>query len=80
MMTATYKASKNCQSCLDLGWLPEDGSACVECDRLNTHKVKILELGVGFLGNRAVVQDLKNNELFTVYISELKNVQEEVNL
>ena len=72
MMTAIYKASKNCASCIDLGWLPEDGSACVECDKLNTHKVKVLELGVGFLGNRAVVQNLKSNELFTVYISELK--------
>lgn len=75
MMIATYKAHQNCQSCLDLGWLPEGGSACVECNRLNTHEVQVLQLGVGFFGNKAVVQDIRSKQLFTVGLSELKNIQ-----
>lgn len=73
-MKATYIKDLDCKSCVDLGWLPDDGSACAECIKINTHTVEVLKLGVGMGGDKAVVKDSETGELLTVGISKLKMV------
>jgi hypothetical protein len=54
---------------MDLGWT--DITYCAECVRMCTEEVDILSLGVGMLGNKAVIKK-KSGELKTVLVSELK--------
>lgn len=69
-MTAKYTMHQNCSECLDYNFIPD----CVTCTSIRTRKVEILQLGVGFFGNKAVVKDVETGNLATVLISELKDI------
>lgn len=76
-MKATYVKTPSCQSCFDLGWYTAE--ACSYCKVERTHTVEVLQLGTGFLGNKAIVKDVDTGQLDTVYISELAIIEEETN-
>lgn len=67
-MKGTYLRPVNCNTCIDMGWVTPD--ACVECERLRHEEVDILQLGVGFFENKAVIKR-PDGTLASVLLSEL---------
>ena len=67
-MKAIYLRSVSCNPCLDMDWMTAD--ACAECERLRREEVDVLQLGVGFFGNKAVIKRA-DGALTTVLLSEL---------
>lgn len=66
-MKGIYKSRPDCAACMELGWAPPE--ACAECLKL-VEEVDILQLGVGFFANRAIIKR-PNGTLATVPLSEL---------
>ena len=70
-MKGIYKSRPDCATCMELGWAPPE--ACAECLKLveeRAEEVDILQLGVGFFANRAIIKR-PNGTLATVPLSEL---------
>lgn len=62
-----YKQKLNCSACLDI----DSECDCVACVKLSMRPVEVLQLGVGFFGDKAVVKEHESGNLMTVHISEL---------
>lgn len=67
-MKAIYQKPVSCTPCIDMGWATVD--ICAECERLRCEEVDILQFGVGFFANKAVIKKA-DGKLETVLISEL---------
>ena len=70
-MKGIYQRQPDCNACMQLGWAPPE--ACAECLKLvkeYAEEVDILQLGVGFLANKAIIKKA-NGQLATVLLSEL---------
>lgn len=74
-MRGIYKETPECQSCLDyFDGVPAGG--CKRCMEYHRHSVGILEVGVGFFGDKAVIRT-ERGELKTVKLNELTIIEEE---
>lgn len=70
-MKAIYQIRPDCNACIELGWAPPE--ACAECLKLmkeRAEEVDILQLGVGFFANKAIIKR-PDGTLATVLLSEL---------
>lgn len=67
-MKAFYYNTPDCRSCIDLGF--DDVVGCTECMGRCKEEVDVVNMGVGLLGNMAVISD-KHGELKTVPITSL---------
>ena len=70
-MKGIYKSRLDCISCMELGWAPPE--ACAECLKLveeRAEEVDILQLGVGFFANKAIIKR-PDGTLATVSLNEL---------
>lgn len=75
-MKATYKSHQDCRTCLDLGFVEGRGAEkCAECHKYHTNTVEVLQLGVGFFGDKAVVRDVNTGRLDTVSVKALRIVE-----
>ena len=72
-MTALYRKPLPCQSCMDLGWY--DADTCAACYADRTTRVEVLQLGVGFFGEKAIIKDA-TGKLMTVRVDELQILEE----
>lgn len=69
-MTAIYVSSANCVECADLGW----EFNCGECVKARSQKVEVLQLGVGALGDKAIVKTINTGKLLLVRLSDLMEI------
>lgn len=53
-MKAIYLRPVSCNPCIDMGWITAE--TCVECERSRREEVDILQLGVGFFANKAIIR------------------------
>lgn len=70
-MKGIYQSRPDCDTCMELGWAPPE--TCAECLKLakeHAEEVNILQLGVGFFANKAIIKRT-NGSLATVPLSEL---------
>lgn len=70
-MKGIYQSRPDCDTCMELGWAPPE--ACAECLNLTKERaeeVDILQLGVGFFANKAVIKR-PDGTLATIPLSEL---------
>lgn len=69
MMRATYHKALQCQCCMDYpGW---NDSQCESCKKQNTIPCLVVQVGVGFLGNKSVIQT-SNGKLETVLTEDIR--------
>lgn len=67
-MKGIYKRPVSCSPCIDMDWMTPE--TCAECERLRREEVDILQLGVGFFANKAIIKR-PDGTLATVLLSEL---------
>lgn len=70
-MKGIYQSRPDCNTCMEFDWAPPE--ACHECLKLmreRAEKVDILQLGVGFFANKAIIKK-SDGTLATVSLSEL---------
>lgn len=70
-MKGIYRSQPDCVVCMELGWAPPE--ACAECLKLmkeRAEEVDILQLGVGFVANKAIIKR-PDGTLATVSLNEL---------
>lgn len=70
-MKAVYQRKPDCIACTELGWAPPE--ACTKCLKLakeRAEEVDILQLGVGFFANKAIIKR-PDGTLATIPLSEL---------
>lgn len=67
-MKAIYLRSVSCNPCIDMDWMTVE--TCVECQRLRREEVDILQLGVGFFANKAIIRR-PDGALATVPLNKL---------
>lgn len=67
-MKGIYKRPVSCSRCIDMDWMTPE--TCAECKRLRREEVDILQLGVGFFANKAIIKR-PDGTLATVLLSEL---------
>lgn len=67
-MKGIYKRPVSCSPCIDMDWMTSE--TCAECERLRREEVDILQLGVGFFANKAIIKR-PDGTLATVLLSEL---------
>lgn len=67
-MKGIYLRQVNCNPCIDMDWVTVEN--CTECERLRHEEVDILQLGVGFFANKAIIKR-PDGTLASVLLSEL---------
>lgn len=67
-MKAIYLRPVSCNPCIDMDWMTAETR--VECEKSRREEVDILQLGVGFFANKAIIKK-SDGTLATVSLSEL---------
>lgn len=68
-MKAVYHKELQCRCCMDYpGW---NNSQCKTCKGQNTIPCLVIKVGVGFFGNKSVIQTL-NGKLETVFTEDIR--------
>lgn len=67
-MKGIYKRPVSCSPCIDMDWMTPE--RCAERKRLRREEVDILQLGIGFFANKAIIKR-PDGTLATVLLSEL---------